>query len=141
MSATGLKVFDETLHTTHAWLKEIADLAGLADRQSAYRAFRGVMHALRDRLPVSAAAHLGAQLPMLLRGVYYEGWRPAATPTDERTAAQFKAHATALFEHTAGADPDAIVTAVFEVLRHRISPGEVEDVKRALPEEIRALWP
>ena len=30
--------------------------------------------------------HLGAQLPMLLRGLYYEGWHMAGKPTKDRSA-------------------------------------------------------
>ena len=76
MSATGLDVFDETIHKTNSWLKEISEALG-SDRRGAYRALRAVLHALRDRLTVDEAAHLGDQLPMLVRGIYYEAWRPA----------------------------------------------------------------
>jgi uncharacterized protein (DUF2267 family) len=88
MSTTGLEVFDETVQQTNIWLKEVMDALG-PDRKRAYRATRAVLHALRDRLVVDEAAHLGAQLPMLLRGIYYEGWKPSAVPTGERSKDAF----------------------------------------------------
>jgi uncharacterized protein (DUF2267 family) len=75
MSATGLDVFDQTLQKTNIWLKEIMDDLG-PDRQRAYHALRAVLHTLRDRLTVEEAAHLSAQLPLLVRGIYFEGWHP-----------------------------------------------------------------
>jgi uncharacterized protein (DUF2267 family) len=71
MSATGLEVFDKTVQTTNAWLKEIMEVMG-ADRHRAYRILAAVLHALRDRLTVDEAAQLGAQLPILARGMYYD---------------------------------------------------------------------
>ena len=69
MSANGLEVFDKTLDTTHVWLKEImADLG--PDKQVAWKVLSTVLHKLRDRLSINLAAHLGAQLPLLIRGVY-----------------------------------------------------------------------
>ena len=50
------------------------------DKADAYKALRAVLQTLRDRLPMQEAVHFGAQLPMLLRGLYYEGWKPAQTP-------------------------------------------------------------
>src|SRR5690606_27775230 len=78
MSATGLDVFDKTLQTTNIWLNEIMDEMG-PDRQIAWKALSTVLHKLRDRLPVEAAAHLGAQLPLLVRGVYYDQYQPAGS--------------------------------------------------------------
>ena len=67
MSTTGLEVFDKTVQTTNAWLKEIMEVTG-PDRHRAYRVLAAVLHALRDRLTVDEAAQLGAQLPILIRG-------------------------------------------------------------------------
>jgi Uncharacterized conserved protein (DUF2267) len=70
MSSTGLEVFDKTVQTTNAWLNEIIEIIG-PDRHRAYRVLAAVLHSLRDRLTVNEAAQLGAQLPILLRGIYY----------------------------------------------------------------------
>jgi uncharacterized protein (DUF2267 family) len=81
-------VFDQTLQKTNIWLKEIMDDLG-PDRQRAYHAPRAVLHTLRDRLTVEEAAHLSAQLPLLVRGIYFEGWHPAHKPTTERSQEDF----------------------------------------------------
>ncbi len=75
MSATGLDVFDKTLQTTHIWLSEIMERHG-PDRKEAWHILSAVLHALRDRLPPELAAHLGAELPLLIRGAYYDQYRP-----------------------------------------------------------------
>jgi uncharacterized protein (DUF2267 family) len=74
MSATGLDVFDKTVQTTNTWLKEISEQIG-PDRQRCYQALRAVLFSLRDRLNAGEAAHLAAQLPMLVLSIYYEGYR------------------------------------------------------------------
>src|ERR671934_238634 len=75
-----VEAFDTTLEKTDAWLNELSDELGTANRHQAYEVLRAFLHALRDRLPVESAAKLGAQLPMLVRGFYYEGWNPTHTP-------------------------------------------------------------
>jgi Uncharacterized conserved protein (DUF2267) len=82
-AATGLDVFDKTLQTTNIWLDEIAAEIG-PDRQVAWHALGAVLRALRDRIPLDLAAHLGAQLPLLARGLYYDQWHPAAGGLESR---------------------------------------------------------
>mgnify|MGYP002623376183 CR=1 FL=1 len=81
MSANGLEVFDKTIQTTNIWLKEIMEEVG-PDRQVAWKVLSVVLHQLRDRLPVEVSAHLGSQLPMLVRGVYYDQYQPEKQPTN-----------------------------------------------------------
>jgi uncharacterized protein (DUF2267 family) len=88
MSATGLEVFDTTIQTTNRWLKEIMETTG-PDRRRAYHVLTAVLHALRDRLTVDEVAHLGAQLPVLVRGRYYDQWHPAGKPERLRHKDEF----------------------------------------------------
>jgi uncharacterized protein (DUF2267 family) len=141
MSATGLEVFDITLHKTNSWLKELMLELHWHDRRKAYLAMRATLHSLRDRLTVEEVAQLAAQLPMLIRGFYYEGWDPTGKPLKIRDKEEF----LGLVEHELRGneliDPERVARAVFKVLSDRVTEGEIEDVKHLLPAEIRELWP
>jgi uncharacterized protein (DUF2267 family) len=145
MSATGLAVFDTTLQKTNSWLKDLMDELGWEDRHKAYLALRATLHALRDRLTVEEVAQLGAQLPMLIRGFYYEGWDPTGKPLRERHEEQFLVRIGREFSDDARGGPyrseSEIARAVFTVLARRVTEGEIQDVKHVLPAELRELWP
>ena len=55
---------------------------GTGDRKLAYNVLKATLHALRDRIGPENAIHLGAQLPILVRGIYYDGWQFAQTPSE-----------------------------------------------------------
>ena len=139
MSAAGIDVFDKTLQTTHIWLDEIMAEIG-PDRQLAWKVLSTVLHKLRDRLPVEAAAHLGAQLPLLVRGVYYDQFQPARQPSDCKRIEEFKAEVAKWLSDVRPIDPDAAVRAVFRVLSHHLDPGQIAKVQAILPESIRSFW-
>src|SRR5436190_3889146 len=90
MSASGLDVFDRSLETTHIWLNEICNDLG-PDKQVAWKVLSTVLHKLRDRLTINLAAHLGAQLPLLVRGVYYDQFEPGKMPSELRSREEFVA--------------------------------------------------
>ncbi|HET9903240.1 MAG TPA: DUF2267 domain-containing protein [Xanthobacteraceae bacterium] len=140
MSATGLDVFDKTLQTTNIWLDEIGKTVG-PDRQVAWHVLGGVLRVLRDRLTLGLAAHLGAQLPLLVRGLYYDQWRAGDQPQKWRSLDEFLALVAAELHHIRPVDPREGARAVFQVLNHYVDPGQVRKVREALPEEVRAVWP
>src|SRR5262245_60900016 len=139
MSTTGLDVFDRTLHKTNIWIKNLMEILGWADRQQAYAALRATLHALRDRLTIEEAAQLSAQLPMLIRGFYFEGWNPTGKPERERHRREFLARIQRELERYQ-VDPEEVARAVFLVMANRISEGEIKDIEHILPHEIRDLW-
>lgn len=141
MSAIGLESIDHTVQLTHVWINDLDARLGWENKHRSYRLLRTVLQTLRDWLRVEEAAGLGAQLPELLRGVYYEHWRPAATPIKKRSKTDFIARIDAGFRTDPIVfTPDAI-SAVFELLSDKITPGEIAQVHHALPADIRALWP
>lgn len=141
MSATGLEVFDRTIQTTNIWLDELMKELGWMERHQAFHALRAVLHTLRDHLPVNSVAHFSAQLPMLVRGLFFEGWQPSKTPVHERTRDEFLMHITDAFALTIDADSSQIATAVFRLLSKFMSAGEIEKTRHSLPQAIRDLWP
>jgi uncharacterized protein (DUF2267 family) len=141
MPATGLEVFDTTLQRTHNWLNELMQIMDWQDKHRAYSALRATLHALRDRLTIEEVAQLGAQLPMLIRGIYYEGWKPADTPVRERHKEQFLARLARPLPDELPAGAEEIARGVFRLLATRISEGEIDDVRHVLPAELQELWP
>jgi uncharacterized protein (DUF2267 family) len=140
MSPTGLEAFDTTIQVTNGWLNEICGEMGWGrDHHKAYQALRAVLLALRDRLHPDEAAGLAAQLPLLVRGAFYEGWHPAGTPVKTRTRAEFLAPVTGMFRNDGQVVPAEVARAVFRVMKRHLSAGEVEDFIAVLPEEVQNL--
>lgn len=140
MSATGLDVFDRTLQTTNKWLDDIMKDIG-PDRQIAWHALGAVLRTLRDRLTLGLSAHFGAQLPLLIRGLYYDQWRPSEQPTKLRTAEEFLDQVARGLTGIRPVNVTDATAAVFRCINHHVNPDQVEKVREALPAEIRSLWP
>lgn len=141
VTASGLEVFDSTIHKTNSWIKDVMHELGTDDRHRGYQVLRAVLHALRDRITIEEVAQLGAQLPMLIRGFYYEGWDPTDKPVKHRHKDEFLARILLAFRTDDDIDPERCARAAFAVLARRISEGEIEDVKHVLPSELQDLWP
>jgi uncharacterized protein (DUF2267 family) len=146
MTIGHIEAFDTTVQKTNEWLRDIAAVLGDENRRHAYLALRGTLHAIRDFLPLEESAHLSAQLPMLVRGIYFEGWNPTDTPEENRSLDSFLArvdHALerALWNEETTITAEQAARAVLRILSDRVSSGEIEQVRHVLPEHIRELWP
>jgi len=134
MSFNGISDLDRSIDKTNAWLAGIAAELGTGDRQFAYRVTRAWLHALRDRLPLSVAANFAAQLPELLRGVFYGGWSPNRVPV------KFGPNEYVLrFVRDAGIrDTEVAPTArlVTRAVRRHVSSGVLDEVLDVLPPDL-----
>jgi uncharacterized protein (DUF2267 family) len=140
MSATGLDILDKSVQTTNIWLNEITAAIG-PDRQLAWHVLGVVLRALRDRLPTDDSAHLAAQLPLIVRGAFYEQYRPAVQPQVIRTQEEFLERIAEGCRDVRPVDPAEAVQAVFATLSRHIPAGQLEKTRHTLPDEIRRLWP
>jgi uncharacterized protein (DUF2267 family) len=140
MSATGLDVFDKTLQATHVWLNDIMSQLG-TDRSSAWHVLGAVLCTVRDRVPLELAAHLGAELPILVRGTYYDEWRPAKEPERYRSLDEFLRRVVDHMGAVSPIRPQEAARTVFDVLGRHVSDGQARKVCQALPEDVRMLWP
>jgi uncharacterized protein (DUF2267 family) len=146
MTNTGFDVFDSTTQKTNEWLRDISHELEDENRRHAYLALRGTLHAVRDFLPVDESAQLSAQLPMLVRGIYFEGWNPSHTPEENRSRESFLSRVDdalerALWNEETTIDAEQAAKAVLHVLSDRISDGEATQIRNVMPERIRDLWP
>jgi uncharacterized protein (DUF2267 family) len=142
VSATGYATFDTTLAKTNGVLKQIEESYGWPKerRNQSYGALRAVLHALRDRLTVEEAAQLSAQLPMLIRGIYFEGWDPTKVPTKMHLD-DLLARIRHEFPFEVPGGPERLLGTTVEALRRHITEGEWEDIRASLPKDVVAVLP
>jgi uncharacterized protein (DUF2267 family) len=140
MATTGLEVFDKTLHTTNQWLDEICAEIG-PDKHLAWHVLGAVLRSIRDELLTGQSAHLAAQLPLLVRGAFFDQYRPAAQPVAERSQEDFIARIRQELAGCRPVRPDLAASAVMRTLNRHITEGQIKKARDALPKGIRALWP
>lgn len=132
--------FDADMQQANLWLKSVGRRLGTEDSAVARRVLRGVLQALRDRLGTDNAAHLAAQLPVVIRGLMYEAWRPSDR-SYERHGSDFQAHVAVHMGRGPSVALDAAIDAVLHTLWNHLDPGEVAKIESTLPPDLAALWP
>ena len=139
MTVKSIEGIETTVQKTNIWINDIADEIGWTDRHAAYLALKAVLQTLRERLTPEETADLSAQLPLLVRGIFFEGWRPSKQPVKyDRT--EFIAHVRSYFNQWPEINGETVIRAVFKVMAKRIAEGEVCDIVSILPGEMCPLW-
>jgi len=140
MSGTSIANFTQAAQQAQQWVNELADDLNWDERR-AYHLLRCVLQTLRDWLPQEEMIDLSAQLPSLIRGIYFEGWKPLETPVEDRKKADFISRVQDAFSDDLLNDPDAAVRAAFRLLHRHISYGEIVQVRNSMKKSLRDLWP
>lgn len=133
-----LEVVDRTVAKTYEWLRAVAGQGQLDSTHRAYQVIRAVLHALRDRLSPDVAAHLSAQLPMLVRGLFYEGWDPTTTP-QRMSLAEFLRRVEDEANLKGTSEAEDATRAVMAVLWDEVGEGTMEHLMSVLPRDFAVL--
>lgn len=141
MSVQGLEVVDHTVQLLHEWINDLKERLDWSSSRDVLRLLRVTLTGIRDHISHEEAAQFAAQLPLLVRGMFYEGWVPARTPLADRSAEAFLVRIEDEVRNVAEYHGRHDVIEVFRLLNARMSPGEIADVRASLPEPIRDLWP
>lgn len=136
--ASESHLFDKAMSKTRIWLKEIEAELGFDNPNDAYRALRAVLHAVRDRLPVRESTEFASQLPMLITGMYYNGWTPVDKPVKMRTMDEFLDRVQEQLPK--GMDPMRVTAGIIRVIERHVTAGEMKDVRRNFPEKLNEVW-
>lgn len=143
MKFTGLEVFDSTIQRTNSWLKELMLELNSSDHRKTYLILRSVLHAFRDHLTERDAIYVGEQLPMLMRGLYFEHWDPAGKPLPLRNRDDFfmVVSQNMVRDGDNASKPETVARAVFRLLERKAAEGEIEDLHSVVPLVLMDLWP
>lgn len=132
--------FNKTLEKSHGWLSDIKLEMPWIEYEHAFTALKATLKSVRDRLPPEEAIHLGSQLPALLRGYYYEGWKISKVPSHDNDIDMIMSR----FEmYTGNANLEnsyLLLKTCLKIITERISRGEIQDVQSNMPKKLKALW-
>lgn len=140
MTETGVTNLESSIDLTNIWLKDIMNQLKWQSKNNAYQALRGTLHALRDRLPVAEAVQLAAQLPLLIKGMYYDGWTPREKP-EKFKKEEFARRVHEQFQFDPNVNPVEVIRAVLRVMYKHMGEGELGDVRSNMPGDIQEWFP
>lgn len=140
MKMTGSETLDHAPRVVAEWLDFLQDGLGWPERGRAFMLLRETLHVLRDYLTVTEAAALAGHFPVLIRGLFYEGWQPDHCPVANRSREDFLARVGAPFKVTPLYDPELAVSAVFALLRQHVSAAALKRAGDSLRAPLGDLW-
>lgn len=139
--------FEKFAHEGNHFVNELSrDLGMENDRARAGRILRAVMYTLRDRITLSEALDMLAQLPMPLKAVFSENWKYRDKPLTIRRLDDFLKHimdrANEMGDDTIRDEEQAkmFTKTVLEHLNRYVSKGEMDDMVTMMPEEIKPVF-
>ena len=139
--STHVSAIERNIKMANIWLNELTEELQCEDKEEAWVRLGAVLQTLRDRVPVDEAADFAAQLPVLIRGFYYESWNPSDTPQKWRHKTDYLAAVNAKLGLHKPIDAEETVRAVLKIAAHHMDTGAIKKIKESHPKEVWDLWP
>lgn len=136
----SIHVLNRNIHKIYDWLYDIADNCEWDDLNKPLAALRAVLHQVRDNLPLNESVHFSAQLPLLIKGIYFENWNPNIAPLKERNEELFLSSVSENLKMHPDVDPQEAVIGVVGTLTHKLPKEEIAKLNKVLPKGIRGFF-
>ena len=140
MSNTSVHTLDSAPQVVGDWLSDLQDALKLKDKTRSYKILRTVLHTLRDWITTDEAAQLSAQLPILVRGIFYDGWNPSTGVPRPHGKKAFLERVNSSFTKEPLPDTEKAIVAVFTLLAKHVSAGELGDIRGSMAKDLQVLW-
>lgn len=129
-------------------LKQVAERTGEPRNTArASRIVRTVLHGVRDAMMPGEAADVMSQLPLVVKGVFADGWKIGPHPKRFHSEQEFidylRESAGGAAARDFGNDQElkSLVKEVIGVLEEDYwSEGQVRQIRQVLPEKLRTLF-
>lgn len=141
MTTSTVDSIARSIEKTNIWINELKNRLGWADDHAVYEALRVSLIAIRDRISLDEAAHLSAQLPLILRGAFYDQFVPSRPVSRAQTIDDVLAPVRDHFSNDPTVNAETVFRAVLDVMAVHVSPGELHDVRSQMPKAIQEIWP
>jgi uncharacterized protein (DUF2267 family) len=138
MAGTTVISLDRSVQLTMEWMHGIRNELGWDDDERVYDATKAVLHAVRDRLPIEESAKFSAQLPLVMKGIYYEQYDPTGKPLTIRSREEFLELVRSNF--TGALDAEEAVRGVMRGLSRKMGKDALEKVALHMPGNIKDLF-
>ncbi|MEX0646842.1 MAG: DUF2267 domain-containing protein [Balneolaceae bacterium] len=139
--------FEKYLHEAHDYFNHLAaELDHPNEKKRVVIIWRAVMHVIRDRIHIAESLDLISPLPMVLKGLYVEGWKYHESPLyDFETLAQMKTQVKALQNKYGEAEFDwskpteEIISITLKSLGRYVPETQLEHIKNMLPDDVKQV--
>ncbi len=137
--------FEKHLHKANAFMETLSENLGIEDKDKVYRIFKSVLHTLRDNISIEDSLKVIAQLPFILKAVYVENWSIKALHKKAKHLTDFLNHVKEkenkiYYYDFYNIDVERTCKIVIDVLKNFISEEEMNNIKAAMPKEIKKLF-
>ncbi|WP_166256454.1 DUF2267 domain-containing protein [Marinobacter salicampi] len=136
---SSINIVDHNIKLINTWLRDISDELDSIGEEEAWKRLRAVLQTMSNRITVDEAANFAAQLPIIVRGLYFESWRPAETPHKWRDRAEYIDAVSRKLE--GDIDAERTFKAVLRVIDRHLDSNELNRIKEMHPKELWDLWP
>lgn len=141
--------FETFAQDAHTYINELAhELEHPEEKKRVLQIWRAVMHTVRDRIQLGESFQVIDPLPMILKGIFVEGWKYTENPPlNYETLEEMKTEVKNLQRRYGEEDfpwkksTEEIITITIGSLKKFLQGNQVRQILDQMPKEIKTYMP